>query len=357
MRLKIPIFWKPKWPEIDGNTAILWEPCSNSHGEIVPGYAKYLLDLGYEVLVLLTPKRLDEGLFSRFHHERLRFGTLSQRQIKRFMRSGIVSQAAVVLISTVGKLPHKKNGAPDIDAVFGTNKPSKLLLVEHDAKSKIDQKAWRDNYITLAKLNYQNSHSTVINPHYFGAYETDNKTSEIVNFLIVGAARSQRRNISMLFGALERLVQNGHHNFTLKMIGKKDRTAIPEAIRNNVQILGHLDFKDLYREVEMADFLVTAFEKHNPDHQLYRSVKTSGSTLLAYGFNKPMIIQKEFEKVTALNEKNSIMYDENSDLYGAMLRAIEMSSSELDAMKQQLLRDTQELYQISLNNLNRLIDE
>lgn len=357
MRLKIPIFWKPKWPEIHGNTAILWEPCSNSHGEIVPGYAKYLLELGYEVLVLLTLKRLDEGLFSRFHHERLRFVALSQWQIRQFMRSGTASQAALVMISTVGKLPHKKNGEPDLDAVFGTNKPPKLLLVEHDAKSKIDQQAWQDNYITLAKLDYQNSHSAMINPHYFGPYEAANKTSETTNFLIVGAARGKRRNTSMLFDALERLVQHGHHNFTLKMVGKKDRTSIPDAIRDHVQVMGHLDFKDLYREVEMADFLVTAFEKHNPDHQLYRSVKTSGSTLLAYGFNKPMILQKEFERVTALREENSIMYDENSDLYDALLHAIKMSAPEYIEITQQLARDTQELYEISLKNLKSLIDE
>lgn len=300
---------------------------------------------------------MDEGLFSRFHHERLRFATLSQRQIRQFMRSGIASQTALVMISTAGKLPHNKDGTPNLDVVFGTNKPSKLLLVEHDAKLKINQQAWKSNYITLANLDYQKSHSTVINPHYFGPYETARKSSEITKFLIVGAARSQRRNTQMLFEALAQLVQNGHDKFTLKMIGKTDQTAIPKTISGHVQSLGRLDFQELYREVEMADFLVTAFEKHNAEHQLYRSVKTSGAIQLAYGFNKPMVIQKDFENVTFLTETNSIMYDENPDLYGAFLRAIEISMPEYSAIKQELARDTRELFQLSLDNLKRLIDE
>lgn len=358
MRMKfLNIGWKTKWPEITSNTAILWEPCSDSHGEIVPGYAKYLVDLGYQVLVLLTPKRLGEGLFSRFNHEKLEFATLSQRQIKQFMVSGMANQAALVMISTVGKLPHSKEGEPDLDYVFGPNLPKNLLLVEHDAKSKIDHQTWRSDYMTLATLNYKNNHSIVVNPHYFGPVAKKKKANEKTNFVIVGAARGKRRNTSMLFDALEKLIKNGHRNFKLKMIGKTDRTAIPSAIAEHVDILGRLDFCDLYRQIDMADFLVTAFEKNNPDHALYRTVKTSGSIQLSYGFHTPIIIQKGFELVTSLDEQNSIMYDENSDLYDALLRAIQISTSDYDVMTKTLAADANDLYQSSLKNLDQLIHE
>src|SRR5210317_1461280 len=107
----------PQRLTITSDTIVLWEPCSQSHGEIVPGYAKYLLDLGYRVMVLMTPDRIDEGLFCRFAHPKLHLTTLFQRQIRRFMKKRTVHNAAGVLISTAGKVPRDKNGAPDLGRV------------------------------------------------------------------------------------------------------------------------------------------------------------------------------------------------------------------------------------------------
>ena len=59
-----------KKPIIKDNTFLVWEACSKSHSEVVPGFAKYLLDLGYHVSVLLNPERYDEGLFSRFNERK-----------------------------------------------------------------------------------------------------------------------------------------------------------------------------------------------------------------------------------------------------------------------------------------------
>ena len=63
----LPVFMKcVNIPVIKDNTFFVWEPCSQSHSEVVPGYVKYLLDLGYHVSVLVNPDRYKEGLFSRF---------------------------------------------------------------------------------------------------------------------------------------------------------------------------------------------------------------------------------------------------------------------------------------------------
>ena len=62
-----------KAPEIRENTFIVWEPCSKSHAEVVPGFAEYLLDSGYHVSVLLNNARYDEGLFERFDNENITF--------------------------------------------------------------------------------------------------------------------------------------------------------------------------------------------------------------------------------------------------------------------------------------------
>ena len=58
-----------KTPIIKDNTFIVWEPCSKSHSEVVPGFVKYFHDLGYHVSVLVDKDRLKEGLFSRYNLE------------------------------------------------------------------------------------------------------------------------------------------------------------------------------------------------------------------------------------------------------------------------------------------------
>src|SRR6267142_1235299 len=100
-------------PSISRDTFIVWEPCTRSHAEVVPGYVKYLLDLGYEVSVLLTPKRIEYGLFSSH---------------------------------STGQ---------------------KVLLVEHDAKATVDNGSMTPQVITLRKINYKNAATTAVNPHYF----------------------------------------------------------------------------------------------------------------------------------------------------------------------------------------------
>ena len=83
--LSILGFKSPR-PFCDENTFYVWEPCTYSHAEVVPGFVKYLLDLGYNVSVLITPARYKEGLFEKFDNSdgRIHFNKLTQRQIKRF---------------------------------------------------------------------------------------------------------------------------------------------------------------------------------------------------------------------------------------------------------------------------------
>ena len=61
----LPVFSRPVI-KTDENTFVVWEPCSQSHSEVVPGYAKYLLDLGYSVSIVVKPEHYHSGLFSRF---------------------------------------------------------------------------------------------------------------------------------------------------------------------------------------------------------------------------------------------------------------------------------------------------
>lgn len=348
--------FQPQWPDIDKDTAILWEPCSRSHGEIVPGYARYLLDLGYRVVVLMTPQRIAEGLFSRFEHPRLELTQLSQRQISRFVRTPAIREAALFLVSTAGKLPHKPDGTADLQSVFGTESPRKLLMVEHDAGAQIDAGVWADDTITLRGLTYRGRTSVVVNPHDFGNVRITPKTSGKTVFLLVGAARARRRNQNMVYAAAERLLDAGLTAFEIRLIGKTGADRIPARLRDCVKTLGRLDFAAMYREIEDSDVIVTAFQKDNPDHDAYKRVKTTGSFQLCYGFRKTCIVQEEFAAGTALTAENSLFYREDDDLFDAMRTAIRMSAEDYARCQAALARAADSLYERSRQNLKTLIN-
>lgn len=103
-----------KKPIIKDNTFLLWEPCTHSHAEIVPGFAKYLLDLGYHVSILINPKRYKEGLFCRFDNENISYNKMSKRQIRKFFKKSTLDNVQGTLITTIGKLYDGK----DLDQAY-----------------------------------------------------------------------------------------------------------------------------------------------------------------------------------------------------------------------------------------------
>ena len=88
-----------KTPEIKENTFIVWEPCSENHSEVVPGFCRYLLDLGYHVSVLLNPKHYKEGLFCRFKDdENITYNKLSNPKLKISLKKTILKALRAFLL-------------------------------------------------------------------------------------------------------------------------------------------------------------------------------------------------------------------------------------------------------------------
>jgi hypothetical protein len=339
---------------IDSETFMLWEPCRKSHGEIIPGYASYLLALGYKVVVLMTPARISEGLFSRFSHPRLTLARLSQRRIRRLMRDPMIVKAAGVMISTVGKLSNAPNGRLDLNAVFGEQRPRRLVLVDHDIQARVSAGVWDQNTVTLREI--ENTPSVVVNPHDFGTVSKHSKSEACTVFVMVGAVRAKRRNQDVVYDALSRLVANGETRFELRLIGKRGRVAIPDLLRPYVIELGYIDYHRLYAEVEAADFIVTSFQRDNPEHLAYRMTKTTGSFQLCYGFATPCILQRDFAAHTALASDNALLYDRDEDMLDALQAAIAMPPDDHAAMVKAMQTRARALYDDSVANLKVLIN-
>ena len=344
-----------KSPIIKENTFIVWEPCSKSHAEVVPGFTKYLLDMGYHVSVLVNAQRYDEGLFDRFEDENISFNFMSKNNIKKFFKANDLKKVKGVLVTTVGKLCK----GTDLSEAYNNFSPKanreKIFFVEHDAKIAIDENRWDSKVITLRKLNYCNAVSCVVNPHYFGKVKITEKNHDIVNFVTVGAINPKRKNSSTIINAVKTLQAEGINNFKITVIGKGKLKGLPEELRKFFDIKGRLNFDRMYEELEKADFMLTAYDPDNELHQRYNTVGTSGNFQLVYGFGKPCIIINDFAELNGFTEKNSIIYSNTDDYADAMQKAIAMTSEDYAAMQQALLEYAKDIYNNSTQNLSGLI--
>ena len=343
-------------PNIKNNTFLLWEPCSQSHAEVVPGYAKYLLDLGYHVSVLITPDRYNEGLFSRFEDKNITYNVMTQKEIRKYFKNTDLRNVKGVLVTTIGKLCDEVNYS-DIYKYFAKDvDKSKLFFVEHEAKFAIDAQTWDEKLITLRELNYKGAKSVVVNPHYFGKVEITPKNKEITNFITIGAIRNKRKNNNRIIDAVADLHNKGIHNFKVTVIGKGTVKHLPKELRKYIDIKGRLDFSEMYNEIEKSDFMLTSYDENNSAHQRYITTGTSGNFQLVYGFLKPCLIIRSFAGINGFNEENSILYDAENEYSYAMERAINMTEGEYAKLQENLALYQKDLYKKSLENLKELIN-
>jgi glycosyltransferase involved in cell wall biosynthesis len=343
-----------KKPIIKDNTFLIWEPCSSSHAEVVPGYAKYLLDLGYHVSVLMTPKRYQEGLFCRFDSSaNISYNSMTQRQIRRFFKHSAIKSVQGVLVTTVGKLYDGVDFSKVYSHFHSDTDKAKLFFVEHEIDKPVDNNALSESVITLRKMPYKQAKTTVVNPHYFGNISVSPK-GETTNFITIGALSEKRKSTRVIVDAVKALVDRGVRDFKVTVVGKGSLSNLPGYIRPYFAIKGRLNFDEMYHELEKADFMLTAFE-NTEAHLKYAQSKTSGAYQLVYAFLKPVVIKHNQAEVNGFDAESAIVYTTESAYPNAMLEAIKMSSKTYVAMQSKLKSYVDSLHLESKNNLKSLI--
>ncbi len=344
-------------PIIESNTFIVWEPCSKSHSEVLPGYVKYLLDLGYHVSVCACKSRYKEGLFERFKDKNVTLNKLSRKQVQKFFLKNDLKNVSGVLVTTVGKLCDEIHFE---DAYKSFNKKidsSKLFFVSHESVHAINAGTWRSDLITLRQLNYKNASSVVVNPHYFGEVKITGKNSDITNFITIGAIQAKKKNNELIINSVKKLHEKGYRNFKVTVVGKGNLNGLPKELRQYFDIKGRLDFRDMYNEIEKADFILTSYDETKPEHIRYNTTGTSGIFQLVYGFTKPCIIIESFAPINGFNDSNSIIYKSDKNYSEALECGINMSIKEYSKMQMNLKKYASQLYNNSLENLKQLIDK
>ena len=93
---------------------------------------------------------------------------MSRKEVKEFFRKNNLKDVSGVLVTTSGKLCDSIHYEQCYESFNPEADKSKLFFVEHEVKHSVDAGTWREDIITLRKLNYKEADSVVVNPHYFG---------------------------------------------------------------------------------------------------------------------------------------------------------------------------------------------
>ena len=158
------------------NSVLVME-ANTTHGEVVPGYVKYLCDMGYNVDVVLTPRVAAERPFERFKDEKLRFFVFSHFLLKLFFKlPQLRHYHKIIMTSSAYYFLGDGKNWPAVADVFGLQKFDKrLLVVEHDLldveKFNEEPLLQENRLITLSDFG----RGMMVNPHYFGEFKSHPK--------------------------------------------------------------------------------------------------------------------------------------------------------------------------------------
>ena len=328
------------------------------HGELLPGMAKYFLDLGYNVDVIFSKEETGLNPFSRMKYKNIRIYRTDIKQAKIILQDeSFVSKYDFLYINSDKMLYNKKYYR---FSKFCPNIPmdkNKILNMCHYPNTIKEDMYETRKLLTLAdfpSIKYKEK-PTVVNPHYFGKISITPK-NDVTTFICVGNIESYRKNHSILLDAIDSLIKKGITNFKVNLIARFGKiTDIDKNIQPYIDFKGRLSYEKMYQEMEKADFFLTLLDPNNPEHDRYITTGSSGSFQLIYGFAKPCLIAEKFAAMYGYNSKNSIIYNDNSDLLESMKSAIEMSKDDYLNMQNSMIELSDKIYKESLDNLKVLL--
>lgn len=349
--LKLPKFKFDVRPK----SVLLIEP-NPYHGEIQPGFVKYFQDLGYNVDIFMRLENYVENPFSCYTNNppRMFFGTAPI--IRNWVNKLKGNEYEYIFLSSsafwnqpkeffgkyldyLGKIPNAKHG---------------ILMIEHNAipylKEYGEEKYLKQNRVFALTAN---NGIPRLNPHYFGEFDKKDFDKSFIKFVVVGGINASCKNHTLLLDCIEKLIDSGITNFRVDVVGK-GKLEISKKLQKYINILGRLNYKDMYTTVNNADFILALLDPSNPNHTRYKTGTTTGSFQLSLGFNKPMVIEKSFADHYALNDKNAIVYL-GDDLCESMCKAIKTTKRDFDSKTKNLAELEKKIYVESLNNLKKAV--
>ena len=338
--------------KVPSNTVLIVEP-NPYHGEILPGFVKYFNELGFKVDLMLRHENNVDDLFCRFENKPTVFyGTANH--LKKMLANPKINDYEYLFLSSSAFWEKEYVNSYLNFLGFEPQAKKGILMIEHNIDPYLKQYN-EEQYLQNNRLfTLSGFHDTpMLNPHYFGdKVKVTPKSKDKTRFIVVGGINSACKNHQLLLSSVELMVQKGL-DFEVVIVGL-GWLKVPENLQNYISFRGRLNFKDMFDEMEKADFFLPLLDASVPEHKRYMTGTTSGSRQLSLGFAKPMVIAQEFAKAYDLNTKNAVVY-KNNDLVSAMVEAAEMKAKEYTDMQKELKVLADDIYKKSLNNLKRAV--
>ena len=328
------------------NTVLIAE-FATFHLECLPGFTKYFIDLGYKVDIILN-KRQSESMekFRPLKDVRIfefKRKELKKKKLKKFKNK--IKNYKFLLLETI-----QHNLIRFYKKIGIYNNPNSLFVIHHldELYSLGLNNTVSKNYVfSLADYGI----IPYVNPNYFGNFKLlheKNKNSFFItatkdryfNYIIEGVSYLKNKSIDFEIN----VVGNGGFN----------ELNVPIELRNYFHFYGQIRYQKMYNIVKNTDFIIINLYPNSKIDKLFKTFRATGNTQLAYGFYKPVIIEESFAKVYKFSNETAIIFKEN-DIYSAMLKAATMSKEEYQDMSIKVKNLQENIYNLSLNNLKKVL--
>lgn len=343
------------WLRVKRKTVLLVEP-NTFHGEILPGFCKYFQDLGYDVVVMCRYANYREDVFYRYVDKPLLFvfDPLPMRWVLQMKK---IAAFDFVLFTS------NQIFAPDIrmwgeyHGCLKSAPKSRVgnFYVEHSFHP--DEKSYttdlKDMFL-LTRSAYNGVEVPMLNPHYFGEVRHTPLNQGKRVFIFVGEVSSKNSSISLLIDSVRHLEKK--FEFEVWLVGKGTDTYLQESLPSSIRTFGRQSFEAMFQLLEKADFILPLLDPESDDHKKYLRGLTSGSRQLILGFCKVAVIHNEFAKAYDFSGRDSILYG-NSRFSQGMERALTITEKEYADLQQGLRQLAGTVYDESLENLRKRIEE
>lgn len=328
---------------------MLFEPFQY-HYECTPGFAKYFIELGYNMDIIMH----ETGLTSFYLFEPLNNITFfiynKMEEIEKYAKdlSLIFINYNYVIIETANpslfSLYKQLNLLNINHSFFVFHHLEYLLSIPSDVNLKKNQ-IW-----SLGNFNI----SIQVNPHYFGDSYLKKK-NQITRFFITSTIE---RNYNQLVTAVEKIKEQNleFHVIVVGKWGTFTYNNISEKVIDNFTFKYNISYSELYKEVNNSDYIIINLDPNSKKDEAFKKTRVSGSIQLAYGFLKPVIINKDFAEIYNFNSKNSFIY-ENTNFFETMRAAIKLGNQEYKKMQTNLLLLSKKIFKKSLHNVKKCLNE
>ena len=324
---------------------LIFEP-NTFHHECLPGFSKYLIDLGFNVDILIHSSGINSFIL---FNESDKICLFTFNNISQIIKEGkklsiIIKQYDFIILQTNNNFARLIYNKLDLLSINNS------ILIIHDTES-LDEKY--SKYIKQNRIWTLGNISKYIqvNPHYFGnTMKIKDKNKETKFFF----TSTNSRNYKYLIDSLNKL-KNENYNFKIVITGKSRKLnsfKISKNLYKNIKFKYEASYFNLFKAVENCDYIIIPLDSESQYERKYNKSMVTGSMQLSYGFIKPVIINQEFAGFYNLNINNSLLYN-NFNLYEILKEAILLSNDKYKMLQKNIYLLEKKVYQASLNNIKK----